>query len=601
MSSNQRVRVAPSTRRIAADAAQTLTQTDAPGVIVRGRADTAHLLSHIRDLLPGRTLWLLSGSSDAETTRFAALSPYLRLPTDRLDEPLTAISALRALRGRLAEETQPAIFVIEQPHRLDLGSETLLAAVAEEGLAQLLVLDRNGALPEELSRLLRQHRLRLIELLPFTTEQLLVELESQLGGIVPWVSALTVQAWCGGVDRWLQPCFRAGVQGGFLAEDVHGAWWTGEMRLGNPELAAQVAEERALLPARVGSGWELLAATGAVSRKSLETLLGAEAVAELMSLDTIAAATDPNCDCVWMSAVLVAEQLMALIPEGRRQRVTESAAALHAETDCRRHGQRARLPRLGVTPASDLAAAIDLVRGMAALGRGDWTQAHARGRAAGGLVLVPVHGHAFSWLHRLVSLLTVESSRRAQPGLAEALEDPELARFPEFSALAVARGIIVGLPQAMDRATTLREWGTAARLLSGIAAAHQSHSPQRLLALAEDALAADRRLIAVAALCAASRLATAQPVLRWRIGRSLTALEAGSLLPADVLKQCENARLTPTEERVAQHALGPGTAGEIAEALSLSSRTVEWHIGRILARFGLESRAAFQAAAAPPA
>jgi len=48
--------------------------------------------------------------------------------------------------------------------------------------------------------------------------------------------------------------------------------------------------------------------------------------------------------------------------------------------------------------------------------------------------------------------------------------------------------------------------------------------------------------------------------------------------------------LTPAERRIAVRAARGERNEEIAAAVRLSRRTVEWHLGRIYARLGLRSR-----------
>jgi len=48
--------------------------------------------------------------------------------------------------------------------------------------------------------------------------------------------------------------------------------------------------------------------------------------------------------------------------------------------------------------------------------------------------------------------------------------------------------------------------------------------------------------------------------------------------------------MTPTERRIAEQAAQGARNDEIAEAVGLSRRTVEWHLSRIYRRLGVRSR-----------
>jgi DNA-binding CsgD family transcriptional regulator len=48
--------------------------------------------------------------------------------------------------------------------------------------------------------------------------------------------------------------------------------------------------------------------------------------------------------------------------------------------------------------------------------------------------------------------------------------------------------------------------------------------------------------------------------------------------------------LTPTEERVAELVAGGATNQEVASALFLSLKTVEWNLSRIYRKLGVRSR-----------
>jgi DNA-binding CsgD family transcriptional regulator len=56
--------------------------------------------------------------------------------------------------------------------------------------------------------------------------------------------------------------------------------------------------------------------------------------------------------------------------------------------------------------------------------------------------------------------------------------------------------------------------------------------------------------------------------------------------------------LTGQEERIARAAAGGATTREIAAELFLSPKTVEWHLGRVYRKLGVQSRAELGAALA---
>jgi DNA-binding CsgD family transcriptional regulator len=48
--------------------------------------------------------------------------------------------------------------------------------------------------------------------------------------------------------------------------------------------------------------------------------------------------------------------------------------------------------------------------------------------------------------------------------------------------------------------------------------------------------------------------------------------------------------LSPTERRIAEHAARGARNDEIAAAVGLSRRTVEWHLSRVYKKLGVRSR-----------
>jgi len=81
-----------------------------------------------------------------------------------------------------------------------------------------------------------------------------------------------------------------------------------------------------------------------------------------------------------------------------------------------------------------------------------------------------------------------------------------------------------------------------------------------------------------------------------RAGRELVAAGAKPRARADDARE----ELTPQEQQIARLARDGLTNAEIGGELFLSPRTVEWHLHKVFAKLGIDSRGALQAALPPP-
>lgn len=582
------------TRAVVSAAAERILE-DEGGAVLRGTIDPAALFGWLSEELPRYELWSVAGSCASDEPRFAALSPYLTLTGEEPEGPLSAISALRALRRTLAAAGRRVLIVVERPEALDLGSATLLAAVCEEGGAQLLLLQRESEpLPTEFAKLLRENTLDLFIVGQLSTWGMVEALQLHLGGVVPFGTALRVHSWSGGVERWLWPAVDAARELGLLALREDGRVWaaTGSPAAA-PELLGMLADERALLSARAVVAYEALALGGARPASAIARRFGDAVLRELRLLESVGHGLE-GCECVWLRAEVVRSGTAIGLAPARAERALVVAAALGADSGCWRHHTVAR-PVAGSRRfdefASDLGAGVDLAHGARALVLGRWARAAERGEACRAQLTLADSTHAFSWMEPVARLMQ-RPFRCEEPGVVlAALDDGELRGFPELRQQVLMIGLTSNTPGVATRAITEAGPGARGRLLARIAQAITGSDLTGCFRAASDARHGEQLSAGVAALCGAVRLAGADTVALWRAAEELREAAPGVELPADVTGALDVLRLSERERELAGHARGERSAAEIAAALSLSQRTVEWHIGRILTRLGAASRA----------
>jgi DNA-binding CsgD family transcriptional regulator len=177
----------------------------------------------------------------------------------------------------------------------------------------------------------------------------------------------------------------------------------------------------------------------------------------------------------------------------------------------------------------------------------------------------------------------------------------------ELADEAVARARAFGAPRALGVA--LR---AAALVQTGSARVDGLRASVRALESANSALELARaRCDLGAALRAAGKRTEAQDVLgpAYELARALGATRlaeraAAELTAAGVKPRRELlggvAALTPSERRVAELAAGGKTNREIAQALFVTEKTVETHLGHVYDKLGIRSRRKLQGALAAP-
>jgi DNA-binding CsgD family transcriptional regulator len=281
----------------------------------------------------------------------------------------------------------------------------------------------------------------------------------------------------------------------------------------------------------------------------------------------------------------VADARAALeVPSASRQRTAVAALALalteHGDFD--EAAEAIEAADLHAAPAAG-AAAVLCARSRLRLLRGDHEGAVADAHEAGSLV-GELQADAPAWL-----------AWRSEAAAALAPTDPEQARRLAYAEVGLARA--AGAPRALGialRSAGVAEGGDrglgllreAARILDGShAALERAHTLAALgtaLRAAQDPLAARRPLRE--ALSVARRAGAT--VLERRIDDELAATgdrvhRAG---------RSDAGLLTPAERRVVDLATDGLSAGEVADALFITVKAVEWHLRSAARKLGARSR-----------
>jgi DNA-binding CsgD family transcriptional regulator len=182
--------------------------------------------------------------------------------------------------------------------------------------------------------------------------------------------------------------------------------------------------------------------------------------------------------------------------------------------------------------------------------------------------------------------------------VAHELGEAQAAQRLAYEEVALARAF--GAPQALGVA--LRAAGIVAGPEEGLALLAEAVAVlERSLGALEHARALDDHGLALAAggaVAEAQPLLTAGHALAIRCGAAAVAQRAGSQLPSpgETAAAAVHPALTPSEQRVARMAADGMTNRDIAQALFVTQKTVEMHLGNVYRKLGVSSRRGLPAA-----
>ena len=274
------------------------------------------------------------------------------------------------------------LLVVDDAHRLDEVSATVVHQVVSSGRARVVLTVRTGEpAPDAVTALWKDELAARIEIEPFDRDQTSTVLASVLGGGLDARTARRLHDTARGNVLWLRHLVEGERAAGRLARQGPTWTWTGQVVL-SPALDELVAAGIGDLPDEQRRVLDLLAVAEPLGLDMLESLAGPGPVEEVAQRGLVSVEPDGDRWELRFSHPLYGEAVRARTSVPRARRLRGELSAAFASTGGRRAGDGLRRAVLDLGSDRPLDPALLIAAAMQASGLGDLPLAERLLRAA---------------------------------------------------------------------------------------------------------------------------------------------------------------------------------------------------------------------------